>query len=42
MFLTNREEEILKITAKLKKNASNNEEIEDLEEIERRLNEKIN
>ena len=30
--------EILKITAKLKKNASNNEEIKDLEEIERRLN----
>lgn len=30
--------EILKITAKLKKNASNDEEIKDLEEIERRLN----
>ena len=30
--------EILKITAKLKKNASNDEDIKDLEEIERRLN----
>ena len=32
------QKEILKITAKLKKNASNNEEIKDLEDIERRLN----
>ena len=31
-------EKILKITAKLKENASNNEEIKDIEEIERRLN----
>ena len=36
--LVSKNEEILKITAKLKKNVSNNEEIKDIEEIERRLN----
>ena len=38
LHLAENKEEILKITAKLKKNASNNEEIKDLEDIERRLN----
>ena len=37
LHLVSKNEEILKITAKLKKNVSNNEEIKDLEEIERRL-----
>ena len=38
MHLVENKEEILKISAKLKKNASNNEVIIDLEDIERRLN----
>lgn len=38
LHLVSKNEEILKITAKLKKNASNNEEIKDIEDIERRLN----
>ena len=37
LHLSENKEEILKITAKLKKNASNNEEMKDLEDIERRL-----
>ena len=37
LHLVENKEEILKITAKLKENASNNEDIKDIEEIERRL-----
>ena len=37
LHLVENKEEILKITAKLKENASNNEEIKDIEDIERRL-----
>ena len=38
LHLVENKEEILKITAKLKENASNEEEKQDIEEIERRLN----
>ncbi|MCR4880273.1 MAG: DNA-binding protein [Bacilli bacterium] len=37
LHLVENKEEILKITAKLKEKASNNEDFKDLEEIERRL-----
>ena len=37
LHLVENKEEILKITAKLKENASNSEEIKNIEDIERRL-----